>query len=165
MDILIVYAGKTGTTEKCAGIIGQKLKNAKVVNLLQESPDIRNYDIIIIGGSVRYGRINSKARNFINKNKSALLGKKTAYYICCGFADGGKKYLEESIDKELLDNSVAYETFGGELDENKQKGLDKLVAKFVHKAIEDGKIKAKPEILYDNIDRFITRINDEQEKK
>ena len=26
MRILIVYASKTGATEKCAGIIGQKLK-------------------------------------------------------------------------------------------------------------------------------------------
>jgi len=158
MNTLIVYAGKTGTTEKCAGIIAQKLKNTTVVNLLQETPDISKYDIIIIGGSVRYGRINSKARNFINKNKAVLLEKKTAYYICCGFADGGKKYIEESIDKELLDNSITYEVFGGELDVNKQKGLDKLVAKFVHKAIETGKIKAKPEILYDNIDKFVTRI-------
>ena len=33
MKTLIVYASKTGTTEKCAGIIGQNLKDATIINL------------------------------------------------------------------------------------------------------------------------------------
>lgn len=51
--ILIAYAGKTGTTEKCAGILAQKLKCVIVSNLVVETPNIDEYDLIIIGGSIR----------------------------------------------------------------------------------------------------------------
>lgn len=155
MDILIVYAGKTGTTEKCAGIIAQKLKNVTVVNLIQESPDISKYDLIIVGSNVRFGRLNRKVMKFISTNKTGLLNKKVAYYICCGFVDGYKKYLDEGIPKELLEKAIIYETFGGEMDIEKQNGLDKLIVKMVSKVTE-GKVETK--MLYENIDKFIAKI-------
>lgn len=33
MKKLIVYSSKTGTTEKCAGILGQNLIDATIINL------------------------------------------------------------------------------------------------------------------------------------
>ena len=50
MKTLIVYASKTGTTEKCAGKIGQNLKDATIINLsARQNEDINKYDKIIIG--------------------------------------------------------------------------------------------------------------------
>ena len=50
MKKLIVYSSKTGTTEKCAGILGQNLIDATIINLATiQNEDINKYDLIIIG--------------------------------------------------------------------------------------------------------------------
>lgn len=157
MRILIAYAGKTGTCEKCVGILGQKLKDATVINLLQQDEDVNKYDIIIIGSSIRMGMIHNKVRNFMNKNKDILKNKEVAYFICCGFSENSKQYFESNIPKELLDSAVVYDTFGGEMDLNKQKGLDKLIVKMVTKDTSD---KKEIKILYDNIENFIEKIKE-----
>jgi menaquinone-dependent protoporphyrinogen oxidase len=155
MNTLIVYVSKTGVTEKCAGMLEQKLKGVKLVNLAYENPDIQNYDLIIVGSNIRFGRISAKVRSFINKNKTELLNKKVGYYICCGFADESNKYFEENISKELLDNAVCYDCFGGEMNLEKQTGFDKLVIKLVNKVIKE-KIESK--ILTERINKFVERV-------
>lgn len=55
MKILIAYAGKSGTTEKCAGLLSEKLPNATIVNLNLNSPDIGGFDAVIVGGPFVWG--------------------------------------------------------------------------------------------------------------
>ena len=144
MKTLIVYASKTGTTEKCAGIIGQNLKDATIINLsARQNEDINKYDKIIIGTPIRI------------KNVEILKSKKVAYFICCGFAENYKQYFEQNIPKELLEKAIIYDTFGGEMILEKQKGFDKFIVKMVSKNIaQDREIK----ILTENIDRFIEKV-------
>lgn len=156
MQILIAYAGKTGTTEKCAGVLGQRLKNVTIINLVTQDVDISKYDLIIIGSSIRIGMLHSSVKKFISKNIDSLKTKKVAYYICCGFNNNYKEYFEKNIAKELLDSAIIYDTFGGEMDISKQKGFEKFVVNMVSKT-EEGKKSAK--ILTDNIDKFIEVIN------
>lgn len=155
MKILITYAGKTGCTQKCAEILAQKLENATVIDLAKQSPDISNYDVIIIGSSIRIGMFHSETKNFIVKNKELLKNKKTAYYICCWFSKDYLTYFENNIPKELLEKSITYDTFGGELDITKQKGIEKFIVKMVSKT-EKGKQEVK--ILNENIEKFIETI-------
>ena len=131
MKTLIVYASKTGTTEKCAGIIGQNLKDATIINLsARQNEDVNKYDKI-------------------------LKSKKVAYFICCGFAENYKQFFEQNISKELLEKAITYDTFGGEMILEKQKGFDKFIVKMVSKNIaQDKEIK----ILTENIDRFIEKV-------
>ena len=156
MQILIVYAGKTGTTEKCAGILGQKLKNVTTINLVAQDVDVSKYDLIIIGSSVRIGMLHNKVKRFISDNTDILKTKKVAYYICCGFYNNYKEYFEKNISKELLDSAIIYDTFGEEMDISKQKGFDKFVVSLVSKT-EEGKKGSK--IITENIDDFIETIN------
>ncbi len=156
MKTLIVYASKTGTTEKCAGIIGQKLKDATIINLsARQNEDVNKYDKIIIGTPIRMGMIHKKVKEFINKNVEILKNKKVAYFICCGFAENYKQYFEQNISKELLENAITYDTFGGEMILEKQKGFDKFIVKMVSKNIAQNK---EIKILTENIDRFIEKI-------
>ena len=157
MQILIVYAGKTGTTEKCAKMLGEKLNNATIVNLVEQNAGISKYDLIIIGSSIRMGRFHSQAKKFINNNKDMLKTKKTAYYVCCGFSSNYKQYFENNVSKELLDNAIVYDTFGGELDVSKQKGIEKFIVHMVSKS-EEGKKEIR--ILNENIDRFVENIKE-----
>ena len=101
------------------------------------------------------GMIHKKVKEFINKNAEILKNKKVAYFICCGFAENYKQYFEQNISKELLEKAIIYNTFGGEMILEKQKGFDKLIVKMVSKNIApDREIK----VLTENIDRFIEKI-------
>lgn len=118
--------------------------------------DINQYDLIIIGSPIRMGMIDKRIKKFLLNNREKLKVKKTAYFICCGFHENWKKYYEENIPKDLLESAVVYDSFGGELDIEKQKGFDKWIIKMVSKSIEEDK---KIEILEENIDKFIKKLN------
>ena len=71
MKTLIVYASKTGTTERCAEILGQNLKDATIINLTEtQNEDINKYDLIIIGSPIRMGLIDKRVKGFISKNSN-----------------------------------------------------------------------------------------------
>ena len=155
MKILIAYAGKTGSTEKCAKILEQRLENATAADIAGRDIDISNYDLIITGSSIRMGMLHSKIKKFINNNRDLLKSKKTAYYICCGFPANCQKYFENNIPKELLNLAVIYDTFGGEMDISKQKGLDKFIVNMISKT-EEGQKEVR--ILNENIDKFVEKL-------
>lgn len=153
MKKLIVYAGKTGTTEKCAKLLADKLADADLINLNEKSPDPTAYDIIVIGSNIRMGQIHKNAKKYLVQYSGLLKQKLAAYFICCGFSDKQKQVLEANIPKELLDKAVAVKCFGGEIDISRLHGMDKLITKMVTKATADQHI-APPAIQYDRIDEM-----------
>lgn len=152
MNTIIIYASKTGTTEKCAKQINIQLKNSKMVNILNLNEDINSYDLIVIGTPIRMGMIDKNIKKFLVNNIETLKSKKVAYFICCGFNENHKTYYEQNIPKELLDNAIIYDTFGGEMDIKKQKGFDKFITKMVSKNTDKNK---EIKILNENIEKFI----------
>lgn len=156
MKTLIIYASKTGTTEKCAKELNNKLKDSEMVNILNYNKNINKYDLIIIGTPIRMGMIDKRIKKFLNSNIEILKSKKVAYFICCGFNENFKKYYEQNIPNVLLDNAIIYDTFGGEMDIQKQKGFDKFIVKMVSKNIDKNK---EIKVLYKNIDSFIKVLN------
>ena len=155
MKTLIIYASKTGTTEKCAKNIEKQLENSTAINISTKNEDITKYDLIIVGTPIRMGMIDKKIKNFLSNNKEILKSKNTAYFICCGFNENWKKYYEQNIPNDLLEKSITYDTFGGELDMQKQKGFDKFIVKMVSKNVDENK---KIEILNENINKFIEKL-------
>ncbi len=96
MKTLIVYATNSGTAQKAAQLINEKLKEkADMVNLNdQKVPDITPYDFIAIGGSIMMGRIQRSLKQFIKKNKKQLMQKKMGLFIACGFPENLNDYFE-----------------------------------------------------------------------
>lgn len=149
MKILIAYAGKSGTTEKCAKLLQEKLPGAVLADLNRETPQIGEYDTVIIGGSIRIGQLHKKAKSFLEQNAAGLKAKKAAYFICCGTVESAPQLFETNFPKELLAGAVSYECFGGEANLDRMHGMDKLIAKMVLKS-QEGK-KEAPHILTENI--------------
>ena len=159
MKTLIIYASKTGTVEKCVTYIKQKRKDMEVVSIYNLSKSIEEYDCIIIGSPIRMGLLDKKIKDFILRNKECLKRKRTAYFIYCCFQENFKTYFEQNIPKDLLEDAIALESFGGELDFKKQKGFDKLMTKMVSKMIKKNN---KAKILTENIESFLEKIKDDK---
>jgi menaquinone-dependent protoporphyrinogen oxidase len=156
MKILIAYAGKSGTTEKCAKLLEQKLPGAVLADLNRETPEIGSYDAVIIGGSIRMGQLHKKAKEYLEQNAAGLKAKKAAYFICCGTAESAPQLFETNFPKELLAGAVSYECFGGELNPDRLHGIDKFIAIMVSKAPDPQ--KTAPHILEENIAKLASTI-------
>lgn len=157
MKILIAYATKTGTTKKCADMLIRRLSSLgeiTSVNLCSEKCDAAEFDLVIMGGSVRIGQVHKALKKFIEVNQNSLREKKTALYICSGFVDRAEEVFEQNFSEKLLKSLITSECFGGELDLSVQKGIDKLMVK----AITKGEDFVPPQILTERIDFFAEKI-------
>jgi menaquinone-dependent protoporphyrinogen oxidase len=131
---LIAYSTKYGCTEKCAKEISQGLKgDVATVNLkTNKQPDISEFDMIVLGGSIYAGRIRKELQNFVSANLEALLEKNVALFVC-GMQEGEEsiKELNNAFPESLRKKAIMKEFFGGEFIFSKMKFLDKAIAKKV----------------------------------
>lgn len=153
MKTAICYATKSGTTKECAELLKKQLPDAVLCNVETDKVTLDNYDCIIVGGSIRMGKLHKAAAKFITDNKAALMNKKCAFFICCGFPDQAEAFLVQNIDKELLSHSVCAATFGGKMELEKLSGMDKFIAKAVGNSMKNDPNKI-PRILPENIKQF-----------
>lgn len=153
MKTAICYATKTGTTKECAELLKKQIPGAVLCNIESDKITLDNYDCIIVGGSIRMGKLHKAAAKFIADNKSTLMNKKCAFFICFGFPDQAESFLVQNIDKELLAHSVCAASFGGKMDLDKLSGIDKFIAKAVGNSMKNDPNKV-PKILPENIKKF-----------
>lgn len=148
--ILIVYASKNGTTEKCAYKLANILKLVEVVNLNSTyNIDLDDYETIIIGSNIRMKSFSKRVKKFIKDNRVILLNKKVAYFICCAYQENKGQYFDTNIPKDLLEKAIIYDTFGGEIPINKCNLFDKMLIKSFN-----DKQKNEVKINQDNIKTF-----------
>lgn len=151
MKTLIAYASKTGAAKKCAEYLNTKIENSTLCDLDGEKPDLSAYDAVIIGGGIRMGAINKAAKKFITKNIDAIKGKKYGIYICNGLGGDAKQIITQNFTNGETSGAVCVSGFGGELNLEKLKGMDKFIASAVAK---DPKNKM-PELSYEAMDAFV----------
>ena len=127
MKILIAYAGRVGVTAECAELLKNGLdgRDVTLCDLKKEKPDLDEYDAVVVGSAVYYGKAEKCATAFLRENSELLQKKHFAGYICCGFTDMADKYIEETFPRELRRTAVDCVYFGGELKPDKQKGFFK----------------------------------------
>ena len=140
MKTLIIYASKTGTTESCAKKLALQLRNAELFDLQSGDPDI-----------------SEAAKKYIKKNLELLKSKKLAFYVCSADTERSGEYFKANIPAELLTKAICSDSFGGEMDISKQKGLSKLIVK---KALEESLKKGvqPPCILPERINCFAEKL-------
>ena len=134
MKTLIVYMTSHGCAEKAAGIIHDLLpEEVASVNLENdEVPPLDQFDLVIIGGSIRIGKIQKRIRKFCEKNLDQLLQKRIGLYICCMYEDSkAREQLKKNYPEQLLNHANGTGIFGGELDFDKMNAFERMIIKDV----------------------------------
>ena len=136
MKTLITYCTTHGCTEKAALELKTLLGgNVELINLKQESnPDLKEFNRVIIGGSIHAGQIQKKVKDFCTKNKTKLQSKELGLFVCC-MEEGEKAetQINEAFPKELRQSAKALACFGGEFNFEKMNYFQKLIVKKVAK--------------------------------
>ncbi|WML31501.1 flavodoxin domain-containing protein [Neobacillus sp. OS1-32] len=158
MKTLIVYCSSHGTTEKAVSLISENLEGEVLsVDLKRDKIffDLKDFDTVIIGGSIHAGEIQRKIKQFIHKYHDDLLEKEIALFLCC--MREGELAIEQfnnAYPQELRKNAVALGLFGGEFLVSKMNFFERQVVKKV-----DGVVADRSNLDVSAIMEFIIKLN------
>ncbi|MBM3713935.1 MAG: flavodoxin [Actinobacteria bacterium] len=162
MKILIAYATRFGTTEKCAGILAELLKEndhaVELANLkMEKRVNPENYDLVIIGGSFLIGRMNAYVTKFLKRNLNILLDKKTAVFMC-GSDENWENEIKKGFPEQLLSKAVARGYFGYEFNLSKMNPMfRKMLQKATNTTEPTSKINTENiKIFADEVEKALT---------
>ena len=170
MKVLIIYATRGGLSRRCAELLRDSLPKVIELSLFDARhdtlPSPEGYDVAVVGGSIRMGKLDKKLKKYIKKYTAELSAIHTAAFICCGHTDLFDEYRDIEYPKALK-CSLGIHCFGGELKPEKLKGLDKLIMKMIRSSVkyEDFEVSysskdSLPEMLPETVTRLADRIRD-----
>src|SRR5512134_2396949 len=80
----VLFATWCGSSRDAAVWISEGMGGIADVFDVRENPDLKGFDHIIIGGSIRSGATRKELQDYIIKNKGILKGKIRALFAVCG---------------------------------------------------------------------------------
>lgn len=157
MKVLVAYATRFGTTEKCAGMLAELLKKKNLeVDLINLRKDKgikpENYDIVAVGGSFIMFKMNSNVTKFVKRNLNTLLNKKTAVFMC-GADENWENEIKKGFPSKLLEKAVAKGYFGYEFKMDK---MNPFFRNMIQKI--SGNKESVSKINTENIEKFSEEI-------
>jgi len=125
---------------------------------VRENPDLKGYDHLVIGGSIRSAVTRKELQDYIAKNKAVLKSKVRGLFIVCG---NGEKpvgpaqktsYIDNHLAKLLEVTDVPSKVFNGRitkalLDPENRKMMEDMYPKFAGKALEDYELLKRSDCL------------------
>ena len=172
MKILIAYDSGNGTVKTAIDRLIQPLKalDVTVVSLNEAHPNPDEYDMVIVGASVRFGKLRKAARKYLRENESILKHKALGLFFCCGLTEEQDYYAEKLFSPALRETAFHLAFFGGSLNTEGLPFWDKMLVRSMRsslfeKEMDDGNyIPNLPYILPENIDGMAGRILEEANK-
>ena len=172
MKILLAYATKSGTTRECVRRLAAELHQipTETVCLNNGCPDLSQYDLIVAGGPVRFGKLHPAVRQFLTGQEALLRQKPLGLFLCCGLAHEYEYYCEHLLPKTLREHAFLTTDFGGSLRTDTKNPLERLLLHFIRSTIaeselEDGEYTPSlPGILPENIGKMATYLRNEVAK-
>ena len=86
MNTLILYASNHGTTAKVAERISRIIgyNRCKTINIYELAPPpLDDYDTVIIGGSIHFGKVQKRIRKYCEKHQDDVVNQETLVYFIC----------------------------------------------------------------------------------
>ena len=134
---IIVYSSVDGHTKEICQKIASQLEDQVDIVSVDDNPMVEEYDHIIIGASIRYGKYRKSLFDFIDKNKNTIDTKKNAFFSVNVVARKKEKNKPETnpyVSKFLKNTKWIPKkigVFAGKIDYPKYKLLDKYAIKFI----------------------------------
>ena len=137
----IIFSSTDGHTGSICKKILDILKDGSMVSLSSieeaDSLDLQNFDFIIIGASIRYGKHKPNLFKFINKNLEVLNTKQTAFFNVNAVARKDEKntpktnpYLIKFL-KKVSWKPTLLDVFAGKISYPKYHFFDKHMIRFI----------------------------------
>ncbi len=166
MRVLIVYATRTGSTAKAAAMLARHFKGSVLCDLGETSPDPSDYDIILFGSGIYFGRILKPLKNWLNEYWEVIRPKIKGVFICNAIIAEAPQLLRDNFSLELRNASVVVESFGGEYSPKDLNPVERMRLKLTHKELLGGQVtELVPCILPDRVAAFAREIYDYLEIK
>ena len=136
--ILLTYSTVDGHTKTICKKILSYCKTSHVDILpIDRSINIKDYDTVVIGASIRYGKYREEIFEFIKENEELLNSKDNAFFSVNVVARKENKnkpetnpYLIKFLNKISWQPKIL-DVFAGKIDYPKYKFLDKYAIKFI----------------------------------
>jgi menaquinone-dependent protoporphyrinogen oxidase len=132
LKILIAYRTKYGTAAACARTLLEKIGGDTVLADLADARDVnvREYDVVLVGGSIYGGKVQRTVVSFCERNRVALLQRKVGIYLCCLYqGEDALMQLQSAFPDWLIAHSFARALPGGEIHYAKLTLLDRLLVR------------------------------------
>lgn len=139
LKTLILYSSKYGTTEKCAELLASQLKGSvSAINLKKDSiKDIKEYDYVLIGGSIYAGTIDKAVKSFIEANEELLKGKNTGLFLCCSEKEKAlNEFMKNNFPAWLMEKAFVKEHLGHEIKLEEMNFFERGLLKHIMKVKE-----------------------------
>lgn len=138
---LVIYSSTDGQTKNICSRIGGFFSSdtsSKIMSISEAtSDDLKKYDQIIIGASIRYGKHKKELFEFIDTNLNELTKKNNAFFSVNVVARKPEKNTPETnpyMQKFLLKTSWVPQklaVFAGKIDYPKYNFVDKQMIRFI----------------------------------
>ena len=136
--ILLTYSTVDGHTKTiCEKILSYSKTSQVDIMPIDSSINIRDYDTVVIGASIRYGKYREEIFEFIKENEELLNSKDNAFFSVNVVARKENKnkpetnpYLIKFLNKISWQPKIL-DVFAGKIDYPKYKFLDKYAIKFI----------------------------------
>jgi menaquinone-dependent protoporphyrinogen oxidase len=133
-NTLIIYATTHGCTGKAAELLRDGLEGEVSVTRIDDEPDpdFTPFDTVIIGGSIRAGKIQRSITELCQNRGAELLERRLGLFLCCMF-EGPRagRQIRDAYPKALREHAAAIGLFGGELDLDKLSSMEQMAVKTV----------------------------------
>ena len=136
--ILLTYSTVDGHTKTiCEKILSYSKTSQVDILPIDSSINIKDYDTVVIGASIRYGKYRDEIFEFIKENEELLNSKDNAFFSVNVVARKENKnkpetnpYLLKFLNKISWQPKIL-DVFAGKIDYPKYKFLDKYAIKFI----------------------------------
>ena len=138
MQNLIIYSTTDGQTISIAEKIGEVLENSIVISVTDaESLNLNDFETIVIGASIRYGKHKPEVYKFIKDNLGILDAKKNAFFSVNVVARKPEKntpdtnpYMQKFLELSKW-SPKSLSVFAGKIDYPQYKFVDKQMIRFI----------------------------------
>lgn len=152
MSVLIIACGDLGCTLKVGKRL-EELVGGKTIDG-KESRDLSDFDDIVLGTNIRFGKFNKRFYKYVRKLKKT--DKRVYIYICGAEIEKSEQYIEYMRQEVPFAKDVRF--VWGELDSSKAKFFKKYaIESFIMGRKKDG--LTKPRLLDKEIRELATSIN------